>query len=53
MTPRDDLVQLQEEGDQTAEEPGGGPRVPEEEEGVHQVSREQGGRAGESKQGPH
>ena len=28
MTPRDDPAQLQEEGDQTAEEPGGGPRVP-------------------------
>ena len=53
MTPRDDPAQLQEEGDQTAEEPGGGPRVPQEEEGVHQVSGEQSGSAGKSEQGPH
>ena len=36
-----DCVKLQEEGDQTAEEQGGGPGVQEQEEGVYQVSWEQ------------
>ena len=36
-----DCVKLQEEGDQTAEEQGGGPGVQEEKEGVHQMPGEQ------------
>lgn len=39
--------------DPAAEEPGGGARVSPEEEGVHQVPREPGGRAGEPEQGAH
>lgn len=42
-----------QEGNEAAEEQGGGAGVPEKKEGVHQVPGEPGGRAREPKQGAH
>ena len=42
-----------ETGDPVAKEPGGGPGVPEQEEGVHKVPGEPGSRPGKPEQGSH
>ena len=42
-----------ETGDPVAKEPGGGPGVPKQEEGVHQVPGEPGSRPGKPEQGSH